>query len=96
VSSKKMTAKDKHLTVRLTTPVGCSDDFRVFWHDAPIGRIMKATGFPSLDARWSWVISLPEGARCGTGDNRADCEAKLRRTFALIRRDLPSSSVRGQ
>lgn len=84
-----MPPEDEILTVRGTMPGGCPDDFQVFWRGVPIGRIMKATGFPSRDTRWSWVISLPRaGGRCGTGDTRADCEAKLRRALARIRARL--------
>ena len=64
---------------------GICDDYQVFWRSVLIGRIMKTTGYPTRDAQWSWVISLPrESGDCGTGDNLADCEAKLGRALARI------------
>jgi hypothetical protein len=80
-----MTYDHESITVRVTFAGGCPDDYQVFWRSVPIGRIMKTTGYPTRDAQWSWVISLPrESGDCGTGDNLADCEAKLGRALARI------------
>ena len=68
-----------------STGAACPDDYQVFWRSVPIGRIMKTTGYPNRDAKWSWVISLPrESGDCGTGDSLADCEVKLGRALARI------------
>src|ERR1019366_2587814 len=80
---------DETITVCVTFAGGCPDDYQVFWRSVPIGRIMKTTGYPTRDAQWSWVISLPrESGDWGTGDNLADCEAKLGRALARLRADV--------
>ena len=77
---------DETITVCVTFAGSCPDDYQVFWRSVPIGRIMRSTGYPTRDAQWSWVISLPrEGGDCGTGDDLDDCKRQAIAAWLRIR-----------
>jgi hypothetical protein len=92
-----MIRDDELLTVRVTTPGGCPDDYQVIWRGVPIGRIMQATGFPSQDTRWSWgcnVYGLPSlGGSSGHGDDLNDCKAMFMASWTRIRSRLTEADI---
>jgi hypothetical protein len=92
-----MTDDDDTITLHITMPGGCPDDYQVFWRGLPVGRIMGSTGFPSQAPQWCWVASLcwhsSLQGESGHGNDLGNSEAKFRMAWARIRARLTDSDI---
>jgi hypothetical protein len=88
---------DENITVCVTLPGGCPDDYQIFWGSVSIGRIMKTTGYPTPDAQWSWAVNvngLPLlGGGCGHGGDLYDCKHQAIAVWMRIRSRLTEADI---